>query len=77
MVVNIPMLRGRIIENGYNVQSFAERIGIDRSTFYRRIKDDGLSFTVSEIHAMIDALHLTEEEAARVFLFKNSQKREN
>lgn len=77
MTVNIPMLRGRIVENGYNIEAFAARIGIDRATFYRRIKDKGLSFTVGEVHRIIETLHLSQEEASNIFMLKNSQKREN
>jgi len=76
MSVNIPMLRGRMIQNGYNIVTLANRIGIDRSTLYRRIQDEGLSFTVGEIHKIIDTLQLSKEDASCIFLFNNSQKRE-
>lgn len=73
MTVNIPMLRGRIVENGFNVDTLAKRIGINRATFYRKLNDKGLTFTVGEVHKMISSLHLTEEEASKIFLFGNSQ----
>ena len=73
MVVNISMLRGRMVENGFTGTTFAKRIGIDRATFSRRLQANGLTFTVGEMHQIIEALHLSNEEAACIFLFKNSQ----
>ena len=77
MTVNIPMLRGRMMEKGYNVKTLASKIGIDRSTLYRKLQEHGITLTVGEMHKIIDALNLSEDEMACIFLFKNSQKREN
>ena len=77
MTVNIPMLRGRMVEKGYNVKTLASQIGIDRSTLYRKLQEQGINLTVGEMHKIIAALNLSKDETACIFLFNNSQKREN
>ena len=73
MTVNVQMLKGRMIENGFDAISFSSKIGINRSTFYRKLQAKGLTFTVGEVHKIVEALHLSNEETACIFLFKNSQ----
>ncbi len=77
MTVNIPKLRGKIVERGYNATSLSRRIGISRAAFYRKLQANGLSFSIGEMYQIIDALQLDRDETACIFLFENSRKREN
>lgn len=70
MVVNIIELRRRISEKGFTIEHFSEIIGMDASTFYRKIKSNGESFTVGEIRKMVEVLELTNNEAPKIFCFK-------
>lgn len=76
MEINVRKLKGKMVECGYNVGTISEKIGMNRATFFRKIKAGG-SFKVGEMHALCDALSLTNEEAVSIFLPKYSQKCEN
>lgn len=68
MRVNVNKLKGKITESQITMEGLAETIGIDASTFYRKLKANGLTFTVAQMHQIVDALHLTKDEATQIFL---------
>jgi DNA-binding phage protein len=72
MHTNIMKLRGKMVELGYSVKTLAAKTGINRATFYRKLKTGGISFTVGEVHKICDALQLTADETACIFLSQNS-----
>lgn len=65
--MNASMLRGKIVEKGLNVESVAEKIGIDRSSLYRKL-NDGEKMTLKEAVRIRALLDLTDEEATLIFL---------
>lgn len=65
--MNASMLRGKIIERGLNVESVAEKIGIDRSSLYRKL-NDGEKMTLKEAVRIRNLLDLSDEEATLIFL---------
>ena len=67
MLVNIQKLKGKIVEKEKTQESVADAIGIDRTTFYRKMKNGGSGFTVGEIHKIVDVLPLSKEEATEIF----------
>lgn len=67
MVVDTQKLKGKIIEKGTTQEAVADRMGIDRTTFYRKMKKGGSGFTVGEIHKMVEVVPLTKEEAVSIF----------
>ena len=73
MHVNVCKLKGKIVECGLTQEKVAELIGIDRSTFYRKLKNEGLEFSVGEMHSMCRALDLSGAEAIEIFLSELSQ----
>lgn len=64
--MNVVMLKKKIKERGMNVEQLAVKIGIDRSTLYRKLNLD-VSTTVSEAIKIKDSLGLTNEEARSIF----------
>ena len=66
---NMDILRGKMLEKHMNVEEIAREIGIDTSTFYRKLKSDGMSFTVGQMHKIAEVLKLTPEEASSIFLW--------
>ena len=62
-------LRGRMAEMELTPEDMAREIGVDPSTFYRKIKADGVNFTVGQMHKIVDVLHLSREEAVAIFLW--------
>ncbi|KAA0963170.1 helix-turn-helix transcriptional regulator [Streptococcus cristatus] len=65
-MVNISKLKGIIVEKGYTQEALASEIGIDKSTFYRKIKNGG-SFSIGEANAIVRAINLTRDEAVSIF----------
>lgn len=66
-MVNVNKLRGKIVENGLSVEEVADKIGIDRSTLYRRLNSGGEGFLIKEADAIVKILHLTSNEATAIF----------
>lgn len=77
MSTNMEMLRGKMAERKMSPEDMAREIGVDASTFYRKLKTDGVTFTVGQMHKIVDVLNLSREEAASIFLWPNSHKCEN
>jgi len=68
MKVNILKLKGKIVETNTTCEVVADYLGVDRSTFYRRLKTGGTQFTVGEMHKIVEFLSLTSEEVKSIFL---------
>ena len=66
-MVNTNRLWGKIVENNQTVETLADVIGINRSTFYRKISGKGQGFTVREASEIVRALNLTPTEAVSIF----------
>lgn len=66
-MVNINKLKGKIVENGLSIEKLADNIGIDRSTLYRKINNNGETFTIKEADLIVNTLNLTAEEAKAIF----------
>ena len=69
MKTNMDVLRGKMAEKRVGKEELAEKIGVDASTFYRKMKDDGVNFTIGPMHKIVDVLGLTREEATSIFLW--------
>lgn len=68
MKTDMNKLRGKIVEAGKTQEAVADLVGVDRSTFYRKVKSDGETFTVGEVHKLVTAIGLTQQEAVEIFL---------
>lgn len=60
-------LKGKIIERGLNVEMLAERIGVDRSSMYRKLNNFE-KITIGEAKKIKAVLKLSNEEASFIFL---------
>ena len=67
MKVNTQKLKGRIVECNTTLEAVADTIGINRCTFYRKLKNSGKSFTISEVHKLVEAIPLTRDDAIEIF----------
>lgn len=65
--MNLLKLKGKMVENGYSIDALAEKIGMDRSTLYRRF-NNGEKFTLEEVVKIKTALNLADDEATVIFL---------
>lgn len=66
-VTKANKLKGKIVEKGTNVESLSEIVGIDKATFYRKLKNFD-NFTIGETLKIKDALNLSREDASDIFL---------
>lgn len=64
--MNVNKLNGKIAERGTTKEGLAHSIGIDRATFFRRLKNNTLK--LSDVHKICSALSLTTEEAVNIFM---------
>lgn len=72
--MNTDRLRDLITEKGMTIDSVAKEIGMDPSTFYRKLKSHGNNFSIGEMHALQDLLEITTEDCVNIFLRTNSHK---
>lgn len=55
--------------NGKDQKQIAEELGIDKSTFYRKMKEGG-SFSIGEASRMAEIIPLSDAEAIAIFFKK-------
>lgn len=67
MQINIPKLKGKMAENNTNGAQLAGKIGVARTTFYRKLNSGGGSFTVEEVQGITSALNMTPDEVMNIF----------
>ena len=65
--MDVTLLRAKMHERKMSVSALSESLGIDDSTFYRKLNEKGEKFTVSQARAMTSLLELTPEETAKIF----------
>lgn len=66
-MVNVNKLKGKIVENGYTIPEIAEKVGLDKSTFYRKLNAEGETFTIREANDICKALKLSKQDAMDIF----------
>ena len=77
MGINISLLKYKMAKMQLSHSEMAQKLGIDASTFYRKLQSNGENFTVGQMHKIVEALNLSGDEARSIFLWNNSQKCEN
>jgi DNA-binding NtrC family response regulator len=65
--MNTQMLKGKIVESGITQEAVADAIGMNRCTFYRKMKRKGNTFTVEEMNKIVQVIPLSREEAVQIF----------
>ena len=66
-MVNILKLKGKIVEKGFTIESFADAVHIHRGTMYRKMGANGESFLIREMDAIVKTLELNSDEAVAIF----------
>jgi len=61
------LLKGKIVEKGYTVETVADKTGINRATLYRKLNNFE-KITIGEAKKIANALRLTPKEATEIFL---------
>ena len=65
--VNILKLKAKLTELGMNITELGEKMGYDKATIYRRLKDNGARLSISDANMIIKVLRLTRDEAISIF----------
>lgn len=65
-MINIPKLRGKIVENEMSISDLAEKMGISKSTLYQKI-NNSVSFTIDEVVTISKVLNLSKDEFNNIF----------
>lgn len=68
MQVNTQEMKRKMAEAKITQEKLAKETGMDNSTFIRKMHAQGLSFTVGQMHRIVEVLNLTKEEAVNIFL---------
>lgn len=65
-------LKDLVTRSPLRVAEIAQALEMDRSTYYRKLRADGDSFTVAQAGRLARLLELSSLEAAEIFLTDNS-----
>lgn len=65
--MNVDLLKSTIKHSGKSIAMVASNINVDESTFYRKLQQNGETFTVAQAAAIKDALNLSAKEAYDIF----------
>lgn len=67
MRVDIDLLKKSIAASGKTKETVAKELGIDYSTFSRKMNSDALAFSVGQMHKLVDVLDLSADQAKSIF----------
>lgn len=70
-MVNLKKLKLKLKEKGLSVEDVSKTMGINRATLYRKIKNDGETFTVRDIDNLSRILGLQVNEINEIFFAQN------
>lgn len=65
-MVDTNKLKGKIVERGMTQAEVAEKIGISKATYYRKMKEGG-NFSIEEVNKMTKIIPLSDSEAINIF----------
>ena len=68
MPIDVNKLKQRIADRGMTVEQLSEKIGIDDSTYYRKIASGGTAFSIEQVQKIVAILGLSGAEAKEIFL---------
>lgn len=66
-MININKLKKEITKKNLSIEELSEKIGIDKSTFYRRLEYNGKKFTIEEVIKISKVLNLDRKKVDDIF----------
>lgn len=66
-MVNVNKLKAKMVEVGTNVDELSKKIGMDKATFYRRLSNNGETFSIKEADAIARELSMNREDVNSIF----------
>lgn len=64
-MINRDLLRAKMLEKHISAEDMAKVLGIDRATFYRKVRND--SFTIRQADTIKQTLSLSLKDANAIF----------
>ena len=68
MPVDVERIKIRMNEMDLTVKDVVNALGIDESTYYRKMANSGKPFSVEQAQKLSVLLDLTKQEASEIFL---------
>lgn len=69
-MTNTALLKEKISNAGIKLSFIAEKLGMSRQGFDRKLKD-GSDFKAYQMFIIVDILHLSDDEATAIFYAKD------
>lgn len=66
-MTNMLKLKGKIVEKNFTVEQVAKTLEMNPSTFYRKLANDGETFTIAEANKLGHLLNLSVYELNEIF----------
>lgn len=66
-MVNIPKLKGKMVEKGFTQARLGKAMGVSLSTINQRFKQGGDAFTVGEVERITMALQMSQQDVNEIF----------
>ncbi len=66
-MIDINKFKAIIIEKHSSIDDIALELGINKSTIYRKLQNNGDNFTIKEVGLISSLLHLTISEIINIF----------
>jgi transcriptional regulator with XRE-family HTH domain len=66
--MDVAKFKRKFEESGLTVEELSDLIGIDPSTYYRKVNSNGENFTVKQAKKLAEILGLSPAEASEIFL---------
>lgn len=67
--MNVQKIKGRMVELKISGQEMAKKLGMNSSTFYRKLQNNGENFTVKDLYGIAKELDLSKEQAVDFLLY--------
>lgn len=68
MPIDIERIKKRMGELNLTVKDVVSELRIDESTYYRKMANDGKTFSVEQVQKLSALLSLTKQEDSEIFL---------
>ncbi len=72
--VDYNKLRSKFVENGLTVVQVSEIMGINKDTFYRRVRNGGSKLRLEDMWCLINLLKLSEQDVSDIFVAEKKSK---
>jgi hypothetical protein len=76
MITNISLLKSKMKKRGITQEILATGVKIDRATLNRKLRQEGLKFTIHEANTIADYLGLSIEDTMKIFFAEKTASNE-